>query len=338
MKYVGVDLHKNQFSVYWKTGEKKGIFKEYPMTAKGIGEFKKKLDKETEVGIEATGNSKYFYDSIVKEVKKVRVINPLQFKVISDSVKKTDKKDAEMIAEYLSKELLPEVRVMDKETREIKSLIHTRDKMVKLRSALKNKIHGILMEHGITSHREMFSSEKSLEEIKKAEVGETSKFEIEIITEQIKSLTESIKKIEEKINEKGKGLKGQENLQSISGIGKLSSTIILSNIGDIKDFKDSKKLCAYAGLVPRVHDSNESIRHGHITKRGDKILRTTLVQVALIAIRYNSYLRNFYNRLKQKKGSGKAIIATARKMLSIIYDTLKNNWIFEDFNNFVLQK
>lgn len=337
MKYVGVDLHKNQFSVYWKTQEGKEVFKEYPMTARGIEEFKKKLDKETEVGIEATGNSKYFYDCIAGEVKKVRVINPLQFKVISESVKKTDRKDAEVIAEYLSKGLLPEVRVMNKETRELKSLIHTRDKLVKLRSALKNKIHGILMEHGLQSHREMFSSERSLEKVLSEPVSETSRFELEIIVNQIKSLTESIKKIEEKIKEKGEGLKGQKNLQSITGIGKLSSTIILSNIGDINDFEDSKKLCAYAGLVPRVYDSNETIRHGRITKRGDKILRTTLVQVALIAIKYNRYLRSFYDRIKHKKGSGKAIIATARKMLSIIYDTLKNDWVFEDFNNFILQ-
>lgn len=338
MKYVGVDLHKNQFCAYWKTETGKGIFREYPMTAVGIKKFREKLDRWTEVGVESTGNSRYFYDSIADAVKKVRIINPSQFKVISESVKKTDKKDAELIAEYLSKGLLPEVRVMEKDTRELKSLIETRDKLVKLRSTLKNKIHGILMEHGIMTHREMFSSEKSLDEIKNAEVSETSRFEIGVIVDQIKSLTGSIKKIEEKINNNGEGLKGQENLQSITGIGKLSSTIILSNIGDIKDFDDSKKLCAYAGLVPRIHDSNESIRHGHITKRGDKILRTTLVQVALIAIKYNSYLRSFYQRLKQKKGSGKAIIATARKMLCIIYDTLKNDWVFEDFNNWVLQK
>ena len=58
--------------------------------------------------------------------------------------------------------------------------------------------------------------------------------------------------------------------------------------------------------------------------------------MTLIAIRYNGYLRSFYNRLKTKKGSGKAIIATARKMPEIIYDTLMNEWVFEDFNNFVL--
>ena len=65
-------------------------------------------------------------------------------------MKKTDREDAQVIAEYLSKGLLPEVRVMKKERRELKSLIQTRDKLVKLRSSLKNKIHGILLEHGIT--------------------------------------------------------------------------------------------------------------------------------------------------------------------------------------------
>ncbi|MEW6087714.1 MAG: IS110 family transposase, partial [bacterium] len=53
-------------------------------------------------------------------------------------------------------------------------------------------------------------------------------------------------------------------------------------------------------------------------------------------IKYNQYLRGFYFRLKAKKGSGKAIIATARKFLTIIYRTLKNNWVFDDFNKFKL--
>jgi transposase len=114
-------------------------------------------------------------------------------------VKKTDRHDAEIIAEYLSKGLLPEVRVMSKENRELKSLIQTRDKLVKLRSTLKNKIHGILLEHGITTRREMFSSEKALEEVRNAAVSETSRFEIGVIVDHIKSLNECIKKIEEKI-------------------------------------------------------------------------------------------------------------------------------------------
>jgi len=69
---------------------------------------------------------------------------------------------------------------------------------------------------------------------------------------------------------------------------------------------------------------------------GNKIARTALVQSTFVAIRYSPYLRAFYERIKTKKGAGKAIIATSRKMLGIIYNTLKNNWMFEDFTKFKL--
>ena len=64
--------------------------------------------------------------------------------------------------------------------------------------------------------------------------------------------------------------------------------------------------------------------------------RTTLIQCALIAQRYSPYLKKYYEKMKSRRGTGKAIVALARKFLGIIYRTLKNNWVFEDFPNFVL--
>ncbi|MDH5717514.1 MAG: transposase, partial [Spirochaetia bacterium] len=77
--------------------------------------------------------------------------------------------------------------------------------------------------------------------------------------------------------------------------------------------------------------------HGRITKRGSQVARATLIQCTLIAIRYSPYLRDFFKKLKAAKRGGKAIIATARKLLGIIYNTLKNNWVFDDFPNFVVK-
>ena len=110
--------------------------------------------------------------------------------------------------------------------------------------------------------------------------------------------------------------------------------MFLSGIGNVDDFEDADKLAAYLGIVPRVSQSNETDNRGRITKRGNKLMRTTLVQCTLIAIRYSSYLNAFYRRIRDRRGAGKAIIATARKLLRIIYDTLKNGWIFEDFSAF----
>ncbi len=84
--------------------------------------------------------------------------------------------------------------------------------------------------------------------------------------------------------------------------------------------------------------SNDTDNRGRITKHGDKLIRATLVQCMLITEKYSSYLNVFYQRIKERRGAGKAIIATARKLLSIIYDTLRNGWIFEDFTRFKIKK
>lgn len=335
-RYIGVDLHKNNFTVCYMKDSEGHRTRVFEVNSRGIREFKRTLNKTDEIAVESTGNAGYFAREVEGLVKVVRIINPLQFKIISSSIKKTDEHDAVTIAKYLKKGLIPEVRMKSKEESQISSLIGTRDKFVKLRSALKNKIHNILNANGIVTKREMFGTEKGLKEILKSKVECSYQFEIGIIVDQIRNLNKSIKEIDKQLTERGKKIDGYKNITSITGIGDISATILLNTIGYIGNFEDDKKLASYLGIVPRVHVSNKTSHYGRITKMGNKIARTALVQSTLIAIRYNGYLKKFYVRLKAKKGSGKAIIATARKLLSIIYRTLKNDWVFEDFNNFVL--
>lgn len=334
-RYIGVDLHKNSFQVCYlsKTASKQTTYEINPL---GIKKFKASLNKTDEVGIEATGNARYLAGEIEKEVKRIVIINPWQFKIISQSVKKTDEQDAAIIAKYMSKGLIPKVRMRSKENQQIASLITTRDKLVKLRTSLKNKIHGILSANGYVTKKEMFSSIKALDGIFSLKLDDAYKFELKVITDQIKSLTKSIDEITKELTNRGKGLKGYSNLKSITGIGDISATIMLNAIGNVNDFETADKLSSYFGIVPRVNNSNETIRQGRITKMGNKIARTALVQSTLIAIRYNSYLRTFYDRLKAKKGSGKAIIATSRKLLGIIYRALKHDLVYENFNRYKL--
>jgi len=159
---------------------------------------------------------------------------------------------------------------------------------------------------------------------------------LEVIFEQIESLTKSVKRLEAEIARLGKEFAGFENLVSIKGIGERSAALLLAVIGEVGDFADEHKLASYFGIVPRVSNSADSVNHGRITKRGSKLGRTTLVQCTLVAVRYSPYLKSYYERLKARRGAGKAVIATARKFLGIIYHTLKNNWVFADFPNFVL--
>lgn len=335
MRYLGVDLHKRQFTVcYYADGRSQ--HRDFALA--DFSCFLKTLCPSDQVAVEATGNSRHFVERVSPHVSRVVVVNPRQFRVMEASIKKTDRHDAELLALFLSHDgLLPEVTMSGASASELKSLANTRNKLVQLRTALKNKIHGILNFYGIAFKREAFSSEKGLNRVlSQPGLAETAHFEVEILVGQIRSLNEAIKKIDDKLIDKGRGLKGHRNLTSIKGIGDKSAAILLSVIGDIGNFPSRKQLDAYFGIVPRVRNSGESVRQGRITKQGSKLGRTTLVQCTLIAIRYSPYLRRFYDKLKKKKGSGKAIIATARKLLGIIYLVLKENLIFEDFAEGVL--
>lgn len=333
---IGVDLHKTSFTNCFLTTESDYETKTYRMCAKGLEAFKKQLCTDDEVAVESTGNTAYFVREIESLVKRIRIVNPIQFKVIANSVRKTDKIDAFTIALFLSKDLIPEVRMKTKEESQTSSLIGTRDKLVKLRTSLKNKIHNILNANGIASQPEMFSSEKGFERVLRMNLDTSYRFEIELLVDEIRHLNGSIEKINEEIKDRGQKLPGHKNLTSIKGISDTGATIFLNTIGNVNDFKDEKSLASYFGITPRVYLSNETVRHGRITKMGNKIARTALVQSTLVAIRYSPYLKAFYEKIKARRGAGKAIIATSRKMLGIIYNTLKNNWVFEDFTQFKL--
>jgi transposase len=333
-RYFGVDLHRNCFTVC--TQLENG--RQYLTTLKleALPKFVSRLRPEDEVAVEVTGNTRLFRDAVQAHVARVVVVNPSQFHVIRKSVKKTDEHDARALALFLSKDMLPEVRMKDHEHAEMASLAQTRDTLVKSRTALKNKVNNLLSARGVNLSKESLASEKGLREVLGMYFGGAVDVELRVLVDQIRSLNRSIAELETAISEQGPKLPGYENLKSIKGIGDVGASVLLSVIGDVNDFDDEGKLAAYFGIVPRISNSNETQHSGRITKRGSKLGRTVLIQCALIAKRYSPYLHRYYERLKARRGSGKAIVALARKFLGVIYQTLKNNWVFEDFPNFIL--
>jgi len=333
-RYLGIDLHRRKFTCCVRLASGRNYLSEWNLEQ--LPQFVKRLRPTDEVAVEVTGNTRLFYEAVAPYVARVVVVDPNQFRVISHSVKKTDPNDARNLALYLAKGLLPEVRMKEKPQAEVASLTQTRDRLVKLRTALKNKVNNLLSARGIELDKEALASEKGLTAVLEQKVEELARIELEVLVEQIRSLNRSIARLEQVIGDAGKKLDGYRNLTSIKGIGSLGASILLSVIGNVKDFPEEGKLASYFGIVPRVQNSHETEHSGRITKRGSKLGRTTLVQCALIAKRYSPYLDRFYERIRARRGTGKAIIALARKFLAIIYHTLKNNWVFEDFPNFVL--
>ena len=335
---IGADLHANSFTACILQANEAETLQTLPLQNGGLEQFIRQLRPDDEVAVEATGNSAWFCREVSPCVKRVVVIAPWQFEVIRRSVKKTDRHDARAIAFFLSKDMLPEARRKDEDKVQPASLIATRDQLVKLRVSLLGKVHGLFVRHGKKVKREALASKAGFEpHVAEVDWSPLEQAELRVIAGQLHSLHESIRQLGKAIESFAKTLPGYDNLISIKGIGPLSAAVMLCHINDIADFKDPGKLAAYFGITPRVSQSNDSQRVGRITKRGSRLARTALVQCTLIAKRYSPCLHDVCEKIKARRGTGKAIIATARKLLNTIFHTLKNIWVFEDFTKFKLK-
>ena len=121
---------------------------------------------------------------------------------------------------------------------------------------------------------------------------------------------------------------------TIPGVGIITASTIRAYMDDIERYESPKKFASYMGLSPWFQNSNETIHHGHITKRGPKELRTAMVQSVMGMIRSSKQTKSYRMMckcrvMKKTKGSGQSIIATARKLSTIVYMNLKTRKPFD---------
>jgi transposase len=211
--------------------------------------------------------------------------------------------------------MLPEARLCSETSGQLRRLLKVRTAVV-----VKNQIHALLTAIGIADEKASLQSKKGRQRVLDALNGRENgpvgpAVRVQPLFETIEKLEENVKRIEaelEKLTEKDAAA---ELLLTIPGCGKIGARTIRAYTGDIKRFASAKKYAACAGLAPRVQNSNETVHHGRITKRGPEELRTALVQVVLGMRRSKKQtlawrLMARYEALKPAKGSGKSMCKT----------------------------
>jgi transposase len=335
MRYIGIDLHKTNFVVCFLAADETTRTETYPLTKPGLTRFIAQLESEDEVAVEVTANIYYFYDRVRPHVSRVVLVDTYRFSVIAKSKKKTDKADAAALARFLKLDYLPSVPVPSERIRQLRHLLQARETLVGMRTKLKNMGHGALTRNGIALSRSAFASELSRTRLsKRDDLAPADALIMQAALRQMAELDREVEALGAEIVRVGKGLAGVQRLLQIHGLNLLSAIALLAEVGDIALFETSKQLTAYAGLATSTRQSNETTRHGGITKRGRKRLRTVAIQAVLSMVnRTQTPLMEFYQKKKREKGSGKAICATARKLLTIIFVMLKKEldyWYLED--------
>ncbi|MBA4184015.1 MAG: IS110 family transposase [Acidobacteria bacterium] len=335
MRHIGVDLHKTNFVVCFLNEDDTFNLETFPLSKAGIGHFTEQLKKDDALAVEVTQNIYYFYDQIKSSVARVVLVDTYRFSVIAKSKKKTDKADAKALARFLKLDHLPEVPVPSERVRQLRHLLQARETLVGLRTKLKNLGHAALTRNGIALPRSAFASQVARERLRKRDdLSAADRVILTAALRQIDELDQEVGRLEDEIVRLGKTLKGIKRLLQLHGMHLLSAISLLAEIGSIELFETSKQLVAYSGLATSVRQSNETTRQGHITKQGRKRLRTIAIRAVLSMVnRTHTPLMDFYQRKKREKGSGKAICATARKLLTIVFVMLKKEldyWYLED--------
>ena len=297
MSYIGVDLRTNSSTVCRLDSDGSDLFTAWGLRRFDLERFCLTLDVDNEIAVESTGNSAWFCDEVVSCVGRVMLVNSRRFQVIWGLFSKAERKDALALA--LSKDMLPESRVKSVAESALASLRRTRDFLVKQRTWLINNIHALHVRHGIELKCAGLSLKRQLAGLKIGRFTALEEVELRVLWDRALTLIEAIAGLDGEIT--AAAMPGYENL------------ILVKRIG------------------PRVSQSNGTDNYERISKRGNKSMRRTLVQCTLIAIFYSGYLNDFYRRIRERGGAGKTIIATARKLLAIIYDMFWNGSVFEDF-------
>ena len=292
--------------------------------------------------VESTRNWGLIYDWLDEVLDDVALAHPLKVKAIAEARIKTDKISADILADLLRADLLPKSYAPGKETREVKSVLRQRMFIVRVQTMVKNRIHDIL-----DRHPEVLGQAPEVSDLfGAAGIKWLSQIELQgednglLINEMklFKFLRELISQSDSTVRKLGKIDPRAKLLRSIPGIGPFFSVLILYEIDDISRFRDDKKLCAYAGLVPSTYASGGKVFHGRITKRGNKWLRWAAVEAVQKAVRWDPDFRNYYQRIKVKKGTNAAKVATARRLLTIVYRILSQRRLYEKRNITVEKK
>ena len=323
MQYIGIDLHSHKFTCNFIQKEANRSYKEtYYINPADIRKFLNKVSEQDYVMLEASTNTFGFVDIIKEKVKEVKVVNPLEIRMIYDSEKKSDKEDAEKLAKILRyeiegrEEITKGVYVPEERIRKLRSL-YTSYKLIKKEiGGLKNRVRSLEREVGVYEMREIMGGGGR-------EMIEIIKMQVKVLIGAIERLEEAAKELKERILYEGRVYREEiEIMTSIDGISVFTAIGIKADYGDIDRFKNGKKFCSYLRSVPKVDGSGERVYIGKTKKRGRRLSITLLLQGLHHAINKNKMLKKFVER-KEGKGRGKIRMAVARKIFMAIYYMLK---------------
>lgn len=327
MRFVGLDLHKRTLEVCILSEKgtvlaRHTVVCERPALERFAEEFLEETDK---LAVEATTNTWVVADILRPFVTAVVVGNPLQIKAIAQAKVKTDKIDAEVLANLLRCDFLPDVWNPDPETQRLRHLTGVRSALVADRTRLKNRIHSTLAGLLVVLPEGGLFTEKGLNRVRQLELPDDARGTIDRFLRLYDAVEAELESLDVMLRTLAHHDARVRLLMTLPGVAHGVALTLIAALGDVSRFRDGDHAASYLGLTPIVRQSGGKCYRGPITKSGSSISRAMLTQAAQHAASHPGPLGAFFRRLHKRKTRNVAIVATARKLVTIAFLMLKNN-------------
>ena len=333
MLYVGLDLSRKRldFDARVAGGElvERGAV---APDADGLAGLVRRLgDAEVLAVIESMNGARFVHDRLERLGWDVRIADAVKAKGLAPLACKTDKIDAWVLAELARRDLVPEIWLPDPASRAERERARFRLHLVKHRTALKNRVHSILVAHGIPNANSDLFGNGGRRMLERLQLPEPWRSTTTATLALIDVLDEQIDACERELKQLGADHRYVPLLITCPGISWVLAFTIAAEIGDINRFPSPRNLIGYTGLTPRVDQSGETDRRGPLRKNGPNHLRWALVEAAHTASRHPHYrpiLERNRARHGSKRGTKITAITVARKLAEASWHMLTRNQPF----------
>ncbi|HWT78430.1 MAG TPA: IS110 family transposase [Candidatus Methylomirabilis sp.] len=331
MNFIGVDLHKKSITVCVMDQNRKVVARKTIdcKETNEIVDFFRKF-RPFQVVVEATASYPWFVKLVEPLADRVVLGNPKKLRVIAESTKKTDRLDAQILAEFLALGMIPESYQPTPRQRQHRALVRHRQFLQSRISSVRSKIHHILSNYN-ADRKDLFSANCGPAYFKEVPLSNADRFVIKQLWAEWQDHVARRLAVHKKIKAFAAQAPQREKearaiLKTAPGVGFVTAEVILSELGDISRFRNAKAVSAYAGLAPVVRQSGgKKSKDLKITKEGSGLLRWALVESAWRLVGSSPKWSTMFGRLKQRKGSKRAIVAVARKLLCVLYAMLRTS-------------
>jgi transposase len=325
-RFVGVDLHKlvATFHILSQDGTTLALGS-FPVTPVSIRLFAADyLAPSDSLAVEVTSNTWAFVRLIRPYVARIVVSNPLKTKAIAEANIKTDKVDARVLADLLRSNYLPSVWVPTPEIEDRRALAARRTALVQKRTGIRNRIHAVLARRLIATPDGGLFTPKGLAWLKSVTLDPLDRVLIDSDLRLLEALAQESAAIDALIVQQSYADPDVQLLMTIPGIDYTIAYALKAVLADVARFPEPGKAASYLGLVPSVKQSAGKCYNGPITKAGATQVRWLLIQAAQCIGRHPGPLGAFFRKLANRKNRNVAVVATARKLVTIAWHMLKN--------------